>query len=212
MRLCFVVHQFFPYAQSGTEQYCLAIAREARRRGDEVTILALHWAHDREHPPISLADEPYDGFRVLRLSHWRGVNPNDILRDYDNRHLEGWFRRVLEDVRPAAVHFFHLRQLGANLIQVAKMQRARVVVNLMDFWYLCPRFTLRKSDGSLCEGPPDGGAGCIPCNYPGLQGVEPGDAPAQSRRDQASRLRALLDRKDYLLSQLALADAVIARL
>ncbi len=210
MRLCFVVHQFFPYAQSGTEQYCLAVAREARRRGDDVTILSLHWAHDREHPPISIEDEPYDGFRVLRLSHWQGINPNDILRDYDNRHLEGWFRQVLEDIQPDAVHFFHLRQLGANLIPAAKATKARVVVNLMDFWYLCPRFTLRKSDGSLCEGPPDGGNGCISCNHPGLQGVEPAAAPAQLKRDQGARLRALLDRKDYLLQQLALADAVIA--
>jgi glycosyltransferase involved in cell wall biosynthesis len=210
MRLCFVVHQFFPYAQSGTEQYCLAVAREARRRGDDVTILSLHWAHDREHPPISVEDEPYDGFRVLRLSHWKGINPNDILRDYDNRHLECWFRQVLDDVQPDAVHFFHLRQLGANLIQIAKTSEARVVVNLMDFWYLCPRFTLRKSDGSLCEGPPNGGIGCISCNHPGLQGVEPAESPAQLKRDQASRLRALLDRKDYLLQQLALADSVIA--
>lgn len=210
MRLCFVVHQFFPYAQSGTEQYCLAIAREARRRGDDVTILSLHWAHDREHPPISVEDEPYDGFRVLRLSHFKGINPNDILRDYDNRHLEGWFGRVLDEVQPDAVHFFHLRQLGGNLIDVAKARDARVVVNLMDFWYLCPRFTLRQSDGSLCEGPPDGGKGCITCNHPGLADVEPAPAPAQLKRDQPSRLRALLDRKDYLLQQLAKADSVIA--
>lgn len=210
MRLCFVIHQFFPYAQSGTEQYCLAVAREARRRGDEVTILSLHWAHEREHPPICLEDEPYDGFRVLRLSHYQGINPNDVLRDYDNRHLEGWFRQVLDDVRPDAVHFFHLRQLGANLIPIAKANDARVVVNLMDFWYLCPRFTLRKSDGSLCEGPPDGGNGCIPCNHPGLKGVVPDEAPAQLKRSQPARLRALLDRKGYLLQQLALADSIIA--
>jgi len=210
MRLCFVIHQFFPYAQSGTEQYCLAVAREARRRGHDVTILSLHWAHDREHPPISLEDEPYDGFRVLRLSHYKGINPNDILRDYDNPHLEGWFRKALEEVRPDAVHFFHLRQLGANLISIAKSLSTRVVVNLMDFWYLCPRFTLRKSDGSLCEGPPDGGKGCIACNHPGLQGVEPDAPPAQLKRSQPARLRALLDRKDYLLQQLALADSIIA--
>lgn len=210
MRLCFVVHQFFPYAQSGTEQYTLAVAREARRRGDEVTILSLHWAHEREHPPISVEDEPYDGFKVLRLSHYKGINPNDILRDYDNRHLEGWFAQVLDDEQPDAVHFFHLRQLGANLIQVAKDKQARVVVNLMDFWYLCPRFTLRKSDGSLCEGPEDGGRSCISCNHPGLADIAPAPAPAQLKRDQASRLRALLDRKDFLLEQLAKADSVIA--
>ena len=97
MRLLYVIHQFFPDCHSGTEQHCLAAAREARRRGVDVTVLALHWDHDRSHPAIELFEQPYDGFRVLRLNHWRGINRNDVLRDYDNRHLEGWFRAVPYD-------------------------------------------------------------------------------------------------------------------
>ncbi len=71
MRLLFVVHQFFPDCKSGTEQYCLAMARAARASGDEVTVLSLHWDHDRDWPAIRLFEQPYDGFRVLRLNHWR---------------------------------------------------------------------------------------------------------------------------------------------
>ena len=210
MRLCFVVHQFFPYARSGTEQYCLAVAREARRRGDEVTILSLHWAHDRQHPPIELVEEPYDGFEVLRLSHWRGLNPNDVLRDYENLHLDGWFQQALERIAPDAVHFFHLRQLGANLLDVARQRGCRTVVNLMDFWYLCPRFTLRTAQGELCEGPAADADNCITCNFPGLREVTPHDGPAELRGGQPHRLRALLDRKESLLERLRRVDAVIA--
>jgi hypothetical protein len=124
MRLLFVIHQFFPDCQSGTEQYCLALARAARANGDDVTVLSLHWDHDRDWPAIRLFEQPYDGFRVLRLNHWRRINANDVLRDYENRHLDGWFGAVLDDVRPDAVHFFHLRQLGANLIPVARAHGA----------------------------------------------------------------------------------------
>jgi glycosyltransferase involved in cell wall biosynthesis len=210
MRLLYVVHQFFPYAQSGTEQYCLAVAREARRRGDEVTILSLHWGHDRQTPPIDMFDEPFDGFRVLRLNHWRGINPNDVLRDYDNRHLDGWFQQALRDVSPDAVHFFHLRQLSSTWIGLAKTAGARTVVNLMDFWFLCPRFTLRKSDGSLCLGPEDDAGNCVRCNHPKLQDVTPAPSPAGLLGDQAHRLRALLDRKPAQLQRLSGADAVVA--
>ncbi len=210
MRLCFVVHQFFPYARSGTEQYCLAMAREARRRGDHVTILSLHWAHDREHPPIELANEPHDGFDVLRLSHWRGVNPNDVLRDYQNAHLDGWFQQALDRIKPDAVHFFHLRQLGSNLIDVARRHGCRTVVNLMDFWFLCPRFTLRKSNGSLCQGPDEDVGNCIDCNHTGLLGVVAHEETAELRRGQPHRLRALLDRKQTQLGNLGRADAVVA--
>lgn len=210
MRLLFVVHQFFPDCHSGTEQYCLAIARQARQRGDDVTILSLHWDHDRDWPAIRLFEQPYDGFRVLRLNHWRRLNANDVLRDYENRHLEGWFRAVLDDVRPEAVHFFHLRQLGSNLIPVAVAHGARTVVNLMDFWFLCPRFTLLRGDGSLCEGPPDGGAGCVACEYPALQGVAAAPGPVDTTSEPPMRLRALLDRRTVQLRNLACADSVVA--
>lgn len=208
MRLLFVIHQFFPDCHSGTEQYCLAVAREARRRGDDVTVLSLNPRHEDEMPPVRLFEAPYDNFRVLRLNHWRRMNPNAVLRDYENRHLDGWFQAVLDDVEPDAVHFFHLRQLGSNLIRVAQRNAVRTVVNLMDFWYLCPRFTLLRSDGGLCEGPPDGGNGCIECEHPELAGVEP--ATDSAADDPPSRLRALLDRQRIQRENLAAADAVIA--
>lgn len=210
MRLLYVIHQFFPDCHSGTEQYCLAAAREAQRRGDEVTVLSLHWDHDRDWPAIRLFEQPYDGIRVLRLNHWRRLNGNDVLRDYENRHLEGWFRAVLDDVRPEAVHFFHLRQLGSNLIAVAKHAGALAVVSLMDFWFLCPRFTLLRGDGALCEGPPDGGAGCVACNHPELAGTTAAAGAPTLTDDPSARLRALLDRKDTQLRNLGLADAVLA--
>ncbi|MEC7725815.1 MAG: glycosyltransferase, partial [Planctomycetota bacterium] len=98
MRLLYVIHQFFPDCYSGTEQHCLAAAREAQRRGHDVTVLSLHWDHDREHPPVKRFEAPYEGLRVIRLNHWRGVNPNDVRRDYQNLHLESWFQEILDDV------------------------------------------------------------------------------------------------------------------
>ncbi|MFK7741466.1 MAG: glycosyltransferase [Planctomycetota bacterium] len=210
MRLLYVVHQFFPDCHSGTEQYCLAIAREAERRGADVTVLSLDWRHDREKPPVEVAATSFEGIRVLRLNHWRKLNPNDILRDYQNRHLEGFFQEVMEDLQPQAVHFFHLRQIGSNLIHVANRFGARTVVNLMDFWYLCPRFTLLRSDNTLCDGPPDGGLGCIACEYPGLEGFEPSPGPAPLSEMQPARLRALLDRPERQLRNLKAADTIAA--
>lgn len=210
MRLLYVIHQFFPDCHSGTEQYCLAIAREARRRGDDVTVLSLHWDYGRSKPAIFLFEQSYDGFRVLRLNHWLEVNPNSSLRDYENLHLEGWFRRVFEGVRPHAVHFFHLRQLGSHLISLARRLGARTVVSLTDFWFLCPRFTLLRSDGRLCQGPPDGGLGCVACDQPDLVGVDPDDGPASAVWSPGARAKALLDRPRVQREQLLQADVVFA--
>ncbi|MEZ6036993.1 MAG: glycosyltransferase family 4 protein [Planctomycetota bacterium] len=210
MRLLYVIHQFFPDCHSGTEQHCLAAAREAQRRGHDVVVLSLHWDHDRTWPPIKLFDQPIEGLRVIRLNHWRGVNPNDVLRDYENLHLEGWFQRVLDDVRPDVVHSFHLRQLGSNLLGVAKRNGLRVAVTLTDFWFLCPRFTLLRGDGALCDGPPDEGRGCVTCHHPELAAVD-AHADAWPLTDEPpARLRALLQRKTTQLHNLALADKVFA--
>ena len=157
-----------------------------------------------------LFEQPYDGFRVLRLNHWRRINANDVLRDYENRHLDGWFRAVLEDVRPDAVHVFHLRQLGANLLGVARAMGVRTVVNLMDFWFLCPRFTLLRSDGSRCDGPPDGGHGCVACHAPERLGAVPMTGAPTLTSDPEARLKALLDRPTALLRALDDADVVVA--
>lgn len=210
MRLLYVIHQFFPDCHSGTEQYCLAMAREGMRRGHEVTVLSLHWHHDRSSPAVDVFEAPFENVRVIRLNHWRQLNPNDVLRDYENRHLDGWFQAVLDDVHPDAVHFFHLRQLGSNLIPVARRNGVRTVVNLMDFWFLCPRFTLLRSDGEVCAGPPEGGRGCVACAYPELQSVTPHDGPARTTVDAPDRLKALLDRPSRQLRNLASADVVVA--
>jgi glycosyltransferase involved in cell wall biosynthesis len=81
-------------------------------------------------------------------------------------------------------------------------------VHLTDFWYLCPRFTLLRSDGALCAGPPDGGRGCVSCEYPELAGRLPEASSAANT--PGARLRALLDRPTRQLENLAKADAVFA--
>ncbi|MCA8973199.1 MAG: glycosyltransferase, partial [Planctomycetes bacterium] len=100
---------------------------------------------------------------------------------------------------------------------------ARTVVHLMDFWYLCPRFTLLRSDGQLCEGPPDGGLGCRACHVPEIDGVYADAEIGPVARDFArhagdagvgwsasNRFAALVRRPAVLRQRLAAADAVIA--
>ena len=223
MKILYVVHQYFPDCFSGTEQYCLATTREARRRGVDCGVLSLVPDGSRDRPPLRVVDEPYDGTPVLRLRHWAGLLPNDVLRDYRNPLVAAAFRDVLREVRPTVVHFFHLRNLGADLIRVAREEGARTVVHLMDFWYLCIRFTLLRSDGSLCDGPPEGGLGCVRCHAPELDGIFDDAAFAPTVRDLAQaagvaglaarrseRFAALVQRHGALLERLVEADAIVA--
>ena len=220
MKLLLVVHQYFPQCHSGTEQYCRATAREATRRGDEVVVLSLDPWVWRDDPPYWFRDEPYEGLSTPRLRHWEGMSANRVLLDYHNPVVAGRFDEVLADVQPDAVHFFHLRRLGVDLIDRAVERGLRTVVHLMDFWFLCPRFTLLRPDGALCDGPPDRGRGCIDCEFPQLAlpddlgDVALGAADAlrrpPHRPDRVAQWLAVVRRKDELLARLARVDAVIA--
>jgi glycosyltransferase involved in cell wall biosynthesis len=220
VKVLLVVHQYFPQCHSGTEQYCRATAREATRRGDEVVVLSLDPWVWRDDPPYWLRDEPYEGLSTPRLRHWEGLSANPILLDYHNPIVAARFDEVLEEVRPDAVHFFHLRRLGVDLIDRAVDRGLRTVVHLMDFWFLCPRFTLLRPDGSLCNGPPESGKGCIDCEFPQLALPEDLGEAARSaasamrhpphRPGPLSQWMAVVRRKDELLARLARVDAVIA--
>lgn len=222
MKLVYVVHQWFPESYTGTEQYARALAFEARRRGDEVTIVSLvPWFHE-PRPAVWLYQETYAGLPVYRIRYWQEVSPNQAFRDYRNPLVAAAFRRVIWMVAPEVCHFFHVRNLGADLVHVAVNRWVRTVVHLTDFWYLCPRFTLLRSDGQLCTGPPDGGMGCIPCHRPDLTPLIAADQKDAVRSfanrvpypgtggGRAAEVAALLQRPDYLRRTLDQADEIIA--
>ncbi|MEO0479911.1 MAG: glycosyltransferase, partial [Planctomycetota bacterium] len=223
MKILYVVHQFFPECFSGTEQYCLAVTREALRRGHDARVLSLDPNLGKDREALRVVRRDYDGIHVDRMQHWWGLLPNDTLRDYHNPLVGEMFRRVLREFQPDVVHVFHVRNLGADFLQIAKDEGCRLVVHLMDFWFLCPEFTLRRTDGTLCEGPPDGGLGCVSCHVPRLGEVWQDPKSATIARELAlegsppamhwstvDRFTALMQRPEKLRKALGLADAVIA--
>jgi glycosyltransferase involved in cell wall biosynthesis len=94
----------------------------------------------------------------------------------------------------------------------------------MDFWFVCPRFTLLHVDGHLCAGPPDDGLGCLACVAPPLARVVEDEVigtvlrrsaadglfPRDHRGTAAHRAHALVGRRERLLGMLERAEAVVA--
>ncbi|MBI4879421.1 MAG: glycosyltransferase family 4 protein [Planctomycetes bacterium] len=226
MNLLYVLHQFLPRHVTGTEQYVRSLALGLRERGHDVRVFAVE-------PQVHLltpgrtwieTDEEVDGIPVRRVGVHDEVLGNRELCDYRNPLATALLRRFLEQWPADLAHVFHLRNLGAGAIDEAKRQRRGVVVNLMDFWFLCPRFTLLRHDGALCDGPPEGGLGCVDCADPGLgppvirRGVgQPlralvagGRAPLDFSGRPLRRAAAQIGRKERLLQALRRADRVLS--
>lgn len=224
MRITLVVHQFPPNYFTGTEQYARNVGMELQRRGHDVDVFSLEPAFGEATGPWRETREMVDGLPVRRVNFWMLLGRDWRRMEYRHPLMAEVFAQHLVERDSEVVHSFHLRHVGADLIDRVVEQRRGLVVSLMDFWFLCPRVILMKPDGSPCDGPPEGGRGCIPCHTPALA-EELKASPIRAEIDallQASNGRSkpgwdlyakvatMLERPEYLRRRLALADTVVA--
>lgn len=226
MRILFVVHQYLPRHFTGTEQYVRTLARELHATGHEVQIVAWEPFTEEEVPEAFwfARDEMVEDVPVHRLSVHARFAANRELAEYENPLAAGMLAAWLRGQRFDVVHVFHPRHLGMAALTVPLDLGLPLVVHLMDFWFLCPNFLLLRRDGALCDGPPDGGFGCLPCIDPALAteverlrlrphvaalAGEPAPPGGQSPTP-ARRAQALVARRGRLFAELARAHAVLS--
>ncbi|MFM1873499.1 MAG: hypothetical protein RL398_2921 [Planctomycetota bacterium] len=207
MRITFVVHQFPPRYFTGTEQYALGIGRELQRLGHDVDVFCLEPAFGEATGPWRESREVVDGLPVRRINFWMNVGADWARMEYRHPLMAETFGRHVRERGTEVVHSFHLRHVGADLLDQARLARIPTVVSLTDFWFLCPRVILMRGDGAACDGPPDGGRGCLPCHAPDLARQL---AERPSDPNLAARAAAHLERRPYLLQHLRAADALLA--
>ncbi|MCA8954210.1 MAG: glycosyltransferase [Planctomycetes bacterium] len=222
MRITLIVHQFPPNYFTGTEQYALAVGGELARRGHDVDVFALDPAFAERDGPWRESRETVGGLPVRRLNYWMLFGPDWARLEYRHPFMAEVFEQHLRERRTEVVHSFHLRHVGADLLDKVVASGARLCISLMDFWFLCPRVILMRPDGTPCGGPPDGGRGCLPCHAPELAAeltARP-DAAAiallaaaggsQPGKSLLGRVASHFERFSYLREHLLLADAIVA--
>ena len=155
MRIAFVTHQYPPRYNTGTELYAKRLALRIRGVfGHDVRIFTCEPSF-QSHPELIRREETVDeGVAVTRVGMWSGLLPNQSLGAYYNVLYGKMFSRYLQQVQPDVVHFFHSAFLGASLLEECFLRDIPTVVNLMDFWFLCPTAQLLKTrNHDRCAGP-----------------------------------------------------------
>jgi glycosyltransferase involved in cell wall biosynthesis len=233
MRIAFVTHQYPPTYNTGTELYAKRLALKIRGTfGHDVRIFTFEPSYmaGRQGEPFVRREETVDdGVAVTRVCMWPGLVANFSLGDYYNVFLGKIFKSYLDDVRPDLVHFFHTAFLGASVIEEAFLKDVPTVVNLMDFWFICPVAQLLKTrTQKRCDGPSP--FGCLEClshgdmDYDRLltfsQGdrflpvfeevAVAGDGLRWNNPSPHAALTALAARQDFLRGVLLRADKVVA--
>lgn len=158
LHVLYVLHGFPPDTWAGTEVYTLNLAKQMQARGHRVTILTRAPALADE-PDFTLREEPFEGLRVLRLTH--RLQHRSIRDSYTHPGVEEALREVLRSERPDLVHFQHLIHLSAGCVAVAQEFGLPTICHLHDYWAACARVQLIRPDGELCGH--NMGAGCHLC-------------------------------------------------
>lgn len=157
MHLVIVVHIFFPEHRAGVETYALQLAS---RLSQTVRVTVVTTRKVISLATGTIRERSVEGLPVIEvINNLDGEAPETA---WSNPTMELALGRVLDDLRPDAVHFQHLMYWSAGALGVAKSRGLRTVLTLHDYFLGCARFgQLIDFEGKACPGPsPDR---CAPC-------------------------------------------------
>ena len=163
MKIVLPVHHFLPRYTAGAELYTYRLAKWLRAHGHEVEVVAIESISEGRPDQLTVVSDTYDGIPVHRLSFDIFKAPERDTWDYNNPLFYDWFCDYFRRTQPDLAHFQAGYLLGAAPLRAAEACQVPMVLTLHDYWFLCPRITLLRSNGDLCEHIPDNPAGCTWC-------------------------------------------------
>ena len=152
MKILQVTMQFGRSYVQGTERYVATLSDGLRERGHDVLVLTgdpLHLG-----PPLALG-EPLAGEKQVLAYPTRGWM---AVTGLSPRKLDHWLRRH----RPDIVHVNTPAHIGVGIMPACRQLSIPCVVTTHDYWWVCPKGTLLRPGGEVCDGTP-GWATCVRC-------------------------------------------------
>jgi glycosyltransferase involved in cell wall biosynthesis len=198
MKVLLVSHRYPPFGVAGVEHLAARTAIGLRRRGHEVTVLTRR--PSPAPPTLRLERELRDGVPVVSVV---GDGAEADSFPGQGEAMERVFERLLVETSADVVLVSHLLYHSPGYVDVAHRLGVPVVLELHDFFALCPRAHLRRPAGEKCGGP-EGGRACAEHCF-----EEPAGERRWSRR--ASAFGAAVRRADQVVAPSRfLADAFAA--
>ncbi|MCC6165927.1 MAG: glycosyltransferase family 4 protein [Caldilineaceae bacterium] len=152
MKVLLISNGYPPEQWAGTETYTAGIARALHARGNQVQVLCGGGWQEGAHYWNGYSDHLEQGIPCRRLHvNWMKA-PDPFLYLYDNPVVADFLSGYLGEVRPDIVHVTSCERLSASVVHAVKDAGLPLALSLTDFWFLCPRINLLRSDGENCDG------------------------------------------------------------
>jgi len=131
------------------------LAVELQQRGWKVEVVCVERIDRGPRSGVAWHDEEYDGLQVHRLEFDLGNSPDPWQWSYDNQWIGEHLEARWKVERPDVVLLVGGYLLTSSVLAAAKRLTIPTAVRLTDFWFLCPRIHLLRSNGSLSTLPID---------------------------------------------------------
>lgn len=160
MRVLLVSHGYPPLGVAGVERVTAQLAGELMARGHTVFVFTRQ---PGDMPAtVGLRRELRDGIPVTVAVG--GGSTFGLFPGHEGA-LEHAFERTLVELSPDVVLITHLLNHSPGYVDIAQRWGIPVVLELHDFFMLCPRAHLQRRSGELCDGPHGGRACATYCFY-----------------------------------------------
>ena len=213
-----VVSPHLPPAHvGGVEVYSQYLLRAFAARGHRVQAAAVERVTSGDDACAAVTDEA-DGYPTHRLTlALPPTRPFPLLAEHPP--TEKWFERLLRETAPDVVHVQSGYLLGAPAMAAARRVGIPVVLTLHDYWFACPRVTLRHPDGAICSGPerPAKCAWCLTADQRRYRLLDRVSGGAMTRAQDRSRIwqlavggpTAAVEQRQQALAALLRSAAVV---
>ncbi len=214
MKIVLATHHFPPKYIAGAEKEAYQVAKGLAARGHTLDVVCVEDISHSSMDGLTWEDSIYDGLPVRRLSYDLRAAPDRSRWEYDNPWIGEHLEAFLDEKKPDLFFLVGGYLMTGSAVLAARRRKIPTVVELTDFWYLCPRINLLRSDGSLSTLPIQP-ARCARClgeekrryRIPGQ--LAPGMMDAYWLR-KGKAVHAIEQRTEYLRGALAGVDRMIS--
>lgn len=149
MKILIAVHHFPPRYRGGGEWQAYHTAAGLQARGHQVRVVCIEEIRTGDGPALKWTDDIYEGIPVRRFSVHKSVTFGPFTWQYNNPVIGEHFRDLFAQDRPDIFHLISGYLISASPLLLAKELGIPTIVTLTDFWFLCPRFNMLRSDGKI---------------------------------------------------------------
>jgi glycosyltransferase involved in cell wall biosynthesis len=153
MKIWIAVHHFPPRFTGGAEWRAYRTAKAIQQHGDEVQVMCVEHIDRSEKQFLDWMDDVYEGIPVRRIDINLVKAKDPFHLKYDNPWIREAMGEWLNKDKPDLLHLIGGYLMSASPLHLAFQQRIPTVVTLTDYWFLCPRINMVRSDNRAASLP-----------------------------------------------------------